>query len=213
MRGWIRGLMAAVLVAVPATASAQEEPAISGRSSGGVDRGASITITVSGTHPDGWRALHELGANLELKGVALEEIVYDVDRGEVSVGASSALLGTGNVAEGRFVRIPAIDVSQTTGGNRASVTLRAQVLEDFPAGSQIRFTLEDDEGDEASVLRLVMQEEETSVGVSTLTIAIIAALLGGGLLGARVAAHRRPDPRESVYGTVARRIREERERT
>jgi hypothetical protein len=213
VRGWIGGLVAGVIIAAPTWAMAQprEEPTISGRAAGGVVRNSRLTITVTGTHPDGWRSLHELGADLELNGVPLEEIRYEVDRGEVSVGASSALLGTGNIAEGRFLRIPAIDVSQTTGGDRASVTLRAQVVEDLPPGSRLRFTLEDDQGDDATVLRdLPADEEDTSVGVSTLALAIAAALVGGGLVGARVAAHRRPDPRESVYGTVARRIREER---
>jgi hypothetical protein len=214
VRGWIGGLATAALLAAPTAAMAQADPTVSGRAAGGLERGGLLRITVTGTHPDGWRSLHELGADLELNGVALEQVRYDLDRGEVTVGSSSALLGTGNIAEGMFLRIPAIDVSQNTGGNRASVTLRATVLEDLPAGSELRFALEDDEGDEASVLRgLPEQEEDGSVGVSTLTLAIIAALIGGGLVGGRVAAHRRPDPRESVYGTVARRIREERDRS
>lgn len=214
MRGWIGGLATAALLAAPTAAMAQADPTVSGRAAGGLERGGLLRITVTGTHQDGWRSLHELGADLELNGVALEQVRYDLDRGEVTVGSSSALLGTGNIAEGRFLRIPAIDVSQTTGGNRASVTLPATLLEDLPAASELRFTLEDDEGDEVSVLRgLPEQEEDGSVGVSTLALAIIAALIGGGLVGGRVAAHRRPDPRESVYGTVARRIREERDRS
>lgn len=211
VRGWLGGLVAGAIIAAPtaAMAQAQGEPTISGRSAGGVEQDARLTITVTGTHPDGWRSLHELGVDLELNGVPLEEIRYDVDRGEVSVGTSSALLGTGNIAEGRFLRIAAIDVSQTMGGDRASVTLRARVVEDLPPGSRLRFLLEDDQGDDATVLRgLPPEEEDTSVGISTLALALAAALVGGGLIGARVAAHRRPDPRASVYGTVARRMRE-----
>jgi hypothetical protein len=213
VRGWIGGaaLAWALVLATPATA--QEDPSVTGKASGGADRGAPVTITVTGTHPDGWRTLHELGVDIELNGVALEEIRYDVDRGEVSVGTSTALLGTGNVAEGRFVRIPAIDVSQTTGGQRASVTMRARLIADLPPGSRIRFSAEDDFGGDATSTQGLPQPEDASFGVSTLAVAIAVALLGGGLIGARVAAHRRPDPRESVYGTVARRIREERERT
>jgi hypothetical protein len=213
VRGWLGGF-AFVLALAPASASASavEDPTVSGRVSGGLDRGGVITINVTATHSDGWRALHELGVDLELNGVPLEEIRYDVDRGEVSVGTSAALLGTGNVARGRFVSVPAIDVSQTTGGERASVAIRARVLEPLPAASRLRFTAEDDDGDEVATVRpLPGPDEGSSVGLPTLAIAVIAALVGGGLVGGRIAAHRRPDPRRSVYGVVARRLHEERE--
>jgi hypothetical protein len=213
VRGWIGVAVLAWALLLATPASAQEDPSVTGRASGGAERGSLVTITVTGTHSQGWRALHELGTDIELNGVALEEIRYDVDRGEVSVGSSSALLGTGNVAEGRFVRIPAIDVSQTTGGRKAAVTLRARLIADLPPGSSLRFIAEDDFGADATTSQGLPQPEDTSFGVTTLAVAIAVALLGGGLIGARVAAHRRPDPRESVYGTVARRIREERERT
>jgi hypothetical protein len=213
VRGWIGLLVLAWALFLATPAAAQEDPSVTGESSGGVEKGDLVTITVAGTHSDGWRTLHELGIDIELNGVPLEEVRYDVDRGEVSVGSSAALLGTGNVAQGRFVRIPAIDVSQTTGGRRAEVTIRARVIADLPPGSRLRFTAEDDFGADATTTQGLPQPEDTSFGVSTLAVAIAVALLGGGLIGARVASHRRQDARESVYGTVARRIREERERT
>jgi hypothetical protein len=213
VRGWVGVAMLAWALLLATPAAAAENPSVTGKASGGAERGAPVTITVTGTHSGGWRTLHELGVDIELNGVALEEIRYDVDRSEISVGSSSALLGTGNVAEGRFVRIPAIDVSQTTGGQKAAVTMRARLVADLPPGSRLRFTAEDDFGAEASTTQGLPQPEDASFGLSTLAVAIAVALLGGGLIGARVAAHRRPDPRESVYGTVARRIREERERT
>jgi hypothetical protein len=210
VRGWTGAAVLAWALLMAAPASAAEDPSVTGKASGGAERGAPVKITVTGTHSDGWRALHELGVDIELNGVPLEEIRYDVDRGEVSVGTSSALLGTGNVAEGRFVRIPAIDVSQTTGGQKAAVTMRARLIADLPPGSRLRFTAEDDFGGDATTTQGLPQPEDASFGFTTLAVAIAVALLGGGLIGARVAAHRRPDPRESVYGTVARRIREER---
>jgi hypothetical protein len=210
VRGWIGGL-AFVLALAPASASAVEDPTVSGRASGDLGRGGVVTITLTGTHSEGWRALHELGVDLELNGVPLEEIRYDVDRGEVTVGTSAALLGTGNVAQGRFVSVPAIDVSQTTGGERASVTIRARVMEPLPPGSRLRFTAEDDDGDEDATVRALPRPKDSSVGIPTLAIAVAAALVGGGLVGARIAAHRRPDPRRSIYGSVARRLQDERE--
>jgi hypothetical protein len=212
VRGWIGGsaLVLAVVIGAPATAA--DRLTVTGRVSGTPQSGGRLTITVAGTHPDGWRALHELGIDLELHGVPLEEIRYDVDRGEVSVGASSALLGTGNIAEGRFLRIPAIDVAQTTGGLRAAVTIRARVLEGLPPESRLRLTAEDDVGAEVAAGReLPRPEGDPSFGFPTLALAVLAALVGGGLVGARIAAHRRPDPRRSVYGLVARRLQEDRE--
>jgi hypothetical protein len=211
VRGWIGG-PAVVLALVAAPAAAAEEISVTGRVSGSVREGGRLTMTVTATHPEGWRALHELGIDLELNGVALEQIRYDVDRGEVGVGASSALLGTGNVAQGRFVRVPAIDVSQTTGGREAAVTIRARVVEGLPPGSRLRLTAEDDLGAEVTAVRgLPRPESDPSFGFPTLALAVLAALVGGGLVGARIAAHRRPDPRRSVYGMVARRLVEERE--
>lgn len=210
MRGWIGGLTF-VLAFAPASVSAVEDPSVSGRASGDLERGGVVTITLTGTHSEGWRALHELGVDLELNAVPLEEIRYDVDRGEVTVGTSAALLGTGNVAQGRFVSVPAIDVSQTSGGERASVTIRARVLEPLPPGSRLRFTAEDDDGDEDTTVRALPRPKDSSVGIPTLAIAVAAALVGGGLVGARIAAHRRPDPRRSIYGAVTRRLHDERE--
>jgi hypothetical protein len=212
VRGWIGVplFVWVLLVAVPAVA--QEDPTVTGEASGAIEQGEIVTMTIAGTHSQGWRTLHELGVDIELKEVPLEEIRYDVDRGEVAVGGSSALLGTGNVAEGSFVRIPAIDVSQSTGGRRAEVTIRARVIAEIPPGSRLRFTAEDDFGADATTTQALPQPEDTSFDLSTLALAIAVALLGGGLIGARVASHRRRAPRESVYGTVSRRIREERER-
>jgi hypothetical protein len=209
VRGWIGGLTF-VLALAPASVSAVEDPSVSGRASGDLERGGVVTITLTGTHSEGWRALHELGVDLELNAVPLEEIRYDVDRGEVTVGTSAALLGTGNVAQGRFVSVPAIDVSQTTGGERASVTIRARLLEPLPPGSRLRFTAEDDDGDKDTTVRALPRPKDSSVGIPTLAIAVAAALVGGGLVGARIAAHRRPDPRRSIYGAVTRRLHDER---
>jgi hypothetical protein len=114
------------------------------------------------------------------------------------------------VAQGRFVSVPAIDVTQTTGGDQASITIRARVLEPLPPGSRLRFMAEDDDGDEDAAFRPLPRPEDPSVGIPTLAIAIAAALVGGGLVGGRIAAHRRPNPRSSVYGVVTRRLRDER---
>jgi hypothetical protein len=212
VRGWIGLLVVVAGLAWAAPALAAEDPSVTGRATGGLERGGLVTITVTGSHSEGWRHLKELGIDIELNGVPLEEIRHDIDRGEISVGSSAALLGTGNVAQGRFVRIPAIDVSQTTGGERAALTIRARVVAELPSGSRLRFTAEDDDGDQDTAVRpLPRPESDTSVGIPALAVAVAAALIGGGLVGARVATHRRPDPRRSVYGVVARRLHEERE--
>lgn len=210
-RGAARG-MATIWVALwvlgPAPAHAQAtEPTANGSIAGELTQGGRATFHVTGTHPDGWQALRIVGVLLELRGVVLEEIAYDVDSTSIEVSGNRAVAGTGNVATGRFFRVGAFGVEASTGGNRLRLTVPTTVLEPPPEGARFRFAVESDEGDEASTtVPAAVEEDEGGLSIVYVVGAVIAALVAGGFLGSRVTTSRRSG--RSVYSTVARRLDE-----
>lgn len=214
MQRWVVTLAAASAVAAwwGGTAVARSL-AVDGSVSGTLSRGHTVTFRIDASHPDGWRALDELVVILSLRGAPLEELVYEVDSSKISAGASSGLTGTGNVITGRFLRVRMAEVQATTGGERVNLSFPALLLDDVPTGVRFEFVAEDDEGAEASVGRIavVAEDEEAGFPWEAVAVAAAAALLAGGFVGSRFAAHRRTSGR-SIYHDVARRILEERER-
>jgi hypothetical protein len=206
------GGMATIWVALwvlgPATSGAQaDEPTATGSVAGELTKGGRATFHVTGTHPDGWQALRTAGVLLELRGVILEEIAYDVDNTSIEVSGYRAVAGTGNVATGRFFRVGAFGVEAATGGNRLRLTVPATVLEPPPSGARFRFAVESDEGDEASTTApAAVEEDEGGLSIVYVIGAVIAAAVAGGFLGSRVTTSRRSG--RSVYSTVARRLDE-----
>ncbi|MGH2677795.1 MAG: hypothetical protein ACRDHB_05495 [Actinomycetota bacterium] len=208
-RGAARG-MATIWVTLwvlgPAPAQAQD-PTATGSVAGELTKGDRATFHVTGTHPDGWQALRTAAVLLELRGVVLEEIVYEVDSTSIDVSGSRAVAGTGNVATGRFFRVGAFGVEAATGGNRLRLTVPTTVLEPPPEGARFRFAVESDEGDGASTtVPAAVEEDEGGLSIIYVIGAVIAALVTGGFLGSRATTRRKSG--RSVYSTVARRLDE-----
>jgi hypothetical protein len=212
MRKCCRALAASSLVLLVPLALATPAPAqsatVRGTVTGELGRGSEVAFGVTATHPDGWRTLDTVTVTLSLRGALLEEIVYDVDQTSITAGEASALLGTGDQATGRFFRVSALGIRLTTGGDRLQLSFGARLLEDVPPGARFQFVAVDDHGGEVSMGRVAaVTEEDGGIPWATLAVAVVAALLAGGLLGSRIASHRRPT---SVYATVARRLGEDR---
>jgi hypothetical protein len=189
----------------PAPARAAD-PTARGSVAGELTKGGRATFHVTGTHPDGWQALRTAAVLLELRGVVLDEIVYEVDTTSIEVSGNRAVAGTGNVATGRFFRVRAFGVEASTGGNRLRLTVPASVLEPPPEGARFRFAVESDEGDEASTTVPAAVQEEEGLTFVYVIGAVIAALVAGGFLGSQLSSRRRGS--RSVYATVARRLDE-----
>lgn len=208
-----RGIVRAIVVIVgalwllgPAPVLAQD-PTVRGSVQGELTKGGQATFHATGTHPDGWQALRTAAVFLELRGVVLEEIVYDVEGTTIEVSGKRAVAGTGNAASGRFFRVEAFGVEASTGGNRLGLSIPATVLEPPPEGARFRFVVDTDEGDEASTtVPAAVEEDEGGLSVVYIIGAVIAALVAGGFVGSRVTTTRRGSA--SVYATVARRLDE-----
>lgn len=208
-----RGIVRAIVVMVgvlwllgPAPVLAQD-PTVRGSVQGELTKGGRATFHVTGTHPDGWQALRTAAVFLELRGIVLEEIVYEVEGTSIEISGKRAVAGTGNAASGRFFRVAAFDVEATTGGNRLLVTVPTTVLEPPPSGARFRFAVDSDEGDEASTtVPAAVEENEGGLSVVVVVGGLIAALVAGGFVGSRVTTTRRGSA--SVYATVARRLDE-----
>jgi hypothetical protein len=204
---WMAAIWVALWILAPAPTQAQDdEPTATGSVAGELTQGGRATFNVIGTHPDGWQALRTAGVLLELRGVVLEEIEYDVDGTSIEVSGTRAVAGTGNVATGRFFRVGAFGVEASTGGNRLRLMVPTTVLEPPPQGARFRFAVESDEGDEASTTVPAAVEEEGGLSIVYVIGAVIAAAVAGGFLGSRVTTSRRSG--RSVYSTVARRLDE-----
>jgi hypothetical protein len=205
------GLATVPLLAVPVTAQEQTEdmtvrPSVTGE----LTRGGRVTFRVTTTHPAGFAAVQSVLIEADLRGATLEEIAYDAADGAISVGEAKAVIGTGDQVTGRFFRVSALDVQATTGGDELTVSIGADVLEAPPQGTRFRFTAEDNLGDEAvRSVQASVPEEEGGLSPVTVVLAVVAALLAGGFLGSRLTGNNRKAP-PSVYGTVARRIQDER---
>jgi hypothetical protein len=196
------------LLAPSAAAQGAAGPTVRGSVTGELVPGGRARFRATATHPDGWRALDRVLVTLELQGVALDEVAYDVGEGLVSLGGARAVAGTGNALTGRFLCVDAFGVAVSTGGNRLELSFPARVVREVPEEARVRFLSEDDGGGSAEMrIRAVVPDEEGGTSMATVILAAGAALLAGGYLGARVTAHRR---RPSVYEAVARRIVEER---
>jgi hypothetical protein len=201
------GVLIAGLALGAGAAGAQEgDPTVQGSVVGTLTQGSRVTFTVTATHPEGWGALRQVNVILTLRDVPLDQLEFHADDQAVSTGGGRALLGTANVATGRFFRIAAVDVGLRTAGKRLVVTMRPRVIAEIPPGARFEFVAEDDFGESVSVGRVAptAPDEDGGIPWGTAALAVAGALVAGGLVGSRVAAHRRPA--RSIYATVHRKI-------
>ncbi len=210
VRPALLGLATVMLIAAPA--GAQEQPrelTVKPSVTGPLTRGGRVTFRVTSNHPAGFAAVQTVTIEADLRGATLEEINYDAAGGAIAVGEAKAVIGTGDEVTGRFFRVSALDVSATTGGDELTVTIGADVLEALPQGTRFRFTAEDNLGEEAvRSVQASVPEEDGGLSPVTVILAVVAALVAGGFLGSRFTGRRKPAP--SIYGTVTRRIQDER---
>lgn len=183
-------------------------PGAGGSISGVLEQGGRVTLRLTGTDPAGWRGIQTLAANLMLADATLEHVAYDVRDARLTLGTGRLVAGTANVVSGSYLRVSGLDISVATSGDRVTVGIRAQVTRRVPEGARFQLEITDDAGRTATAIRRATLPA-ADTGLPWETVALIAgvALLGGGLLGGQIAAHRRPSLRPSVYASLDERLR------
>lgn len=200
----------------PAALAQQRSPApitIDGEVSGGLAQGGSLEFRADVASPGGWQNSHLIRIEAVSGGKVLDTLVYDVEDAQLTVGEAPMIVGTGADATSSYLHVDGAAVFVTTGGAHIVLSLTAQVLQTLPGDTRFRFTAVDDYGETASVTRELGQGVPQGLSWGTVIAAVIAALLAGGLAGSMVTSRRRPPQRFSVYGTISRRIDDERSST
>jgi hypothetical protein len=188
-------------------------PTVNGSVTGGLAQGGTITLRVDATAVGGWQNLHRVEVSVEGGGKVLEQLAFDIENNQLAVGSHDIVIGTGAVATGTYLRVNGADVVLTTGGANLSFSTTAHVVRAIPAGATFVLSALDDFGRTASVRHTIQQPPDRGLTWTTVVAAIVFALLAGGFVGNLFASRRRPPPRLSLYGTMQRRIDEERRKT
>ena len=178
---------------------------------GGLAAGETLTVRVDATYPGGWQNLHEVTTELQDGGKALETLSYDIEDSTLALGDQQIIVGTGAEAQDEYLAVSGADVVVTTGGANLSLTVTLGVVKALPPEVRFRSTVTDDYRVTAtSTTSLAVAGTDEGFGWNTVLVAVFAALLAGAFAGNLVASRRRPPPRLSVYGTIQRRIDDQR---
>jgi hypothetical protein len=218
-RRWLSVLAVVALTMAPVAALAQTGPSegspapgptVSGEVTGDIEEGSTLTISVDATMPGGWEGLHLIEVDALSGNRELQHIRFDVEDNQLRVGELPIAIGTGAVAQSEYLRISGSDVVVTTGGANLSFSVEAGVVTTFPEDVvfEVSTTTDDDE--------TVTAEADRSGGQGTgltwgaVVAAVVVALLAGGLIGNVSASRRRLPPKVSVYGSIQRKIDDDR---
>jgi hypothetical protein len=195
----------------PEDGSAAPRPTVSGEVAGDITQGSTLTLSADATMPGGWQGLHLIEITARSGNEDLQHIRYDVEDNQLRVGQLPIAVGTGAVAQSDYLSISGSDVVVTTGGANLSFSVDATVVRSFPEDVVFEVTVTTD--DDVAVSAQAERNESAVVeGVTWGTVAavLVLALLAGGLVGNLAASRRRRPPTVSVYGSIARRIEDER---
>lgn len=186
-------------------------PILSGEVTGELAEGSELSFSMDATMPGGWEALHLVEIVVLSGDRELERLRYDIEDVQLTVGEQEIVAGTGGVAMGEYLRVSGADVVVTTGGGNLAFGVTADVVRALPEDSSFRLGVVDDFGNETATTVELSEPPSEGLTWSTVLAAILLALLAGGMVGNLFASKRRAPARFSVYGTIDRRLRSERE--
>jgi hypothetical protein len=190
--------------------TATKPPTVTGTVAGGLNRGDQLTIRVDAAVIGGFQNVRDVIVTLVSGGSELDHLSFDRVNDQVEVGGQTVAVGTGAVATGSYVRVNAANVILTTGGAHLSLAVTAEVVKELPSSTRFRLGVLLVSGGQTTVTRELNVGVQKGLTVGTVIAAVVAALLAGGLVGNLFASRRRPPPRLSVYGTIQRRLAEDR---
>jgi hypothetical protein len=185
---------------------------VEGEVTGGLAQGSRLEFMVDATMPGGWEGLHLVEVVVLSDGDELDRMRYDIEDVQLKLGEQEIVAGTGATAAGEHLRANGSEVVVTTGGGNFSFHVTTDVIKSIPENARFELGVVDDFDTTTTVTRRLQEPpEEGGLGWETVVTAILVALLAGGFIGNLFASKRRPPPRLSVYGTIDRKLRTERE--
>jgi len=194
----------------PSASPTFQTPQIDGAVTGSNIQGKVLEIQVDSTLPGGWEGLHRVDVALLVGGREVDQIDYDIENAKVTLDGHAIAVGTGAEASGAYLHLNGARVILTTGGGALSLRVGADVIQAIPESARFRLSVTTDRGQTASVVRELASPPAKGLTWSTVIAALVIALLAGGFVGNVFASRRRPPARLSIYGTVQRRLDDER---
>jgi hypothetical protein len=204
-----------LLTAPPALAQtaspSPDAPTVEGEVTGALAKGSTLDFTVDAAMSGGWEALHLVEIVLRSGDQELERMRYDIEDVQLTMGDQPIVVGTGGVATGEYLRVSGADVIVTQGGANFSFKVAADVIKTLPEDTAFQLGVVDDLLTQTTVTVSLAEPPPEGLTWSTVVAAVLIALLAGGTVGNLFASKRRAPARFSVYGTIDRRLRSERE--
>ncbi len=197
----------------PPDGSQGPRPTVTGEVTGDIAAGSTLTIAADATMPGGWEGLHLIEVVALSGSEELEHIRFDIEDNTLRVGQLPIAVGTGAVAETTHLRVSGADVVVTTGAGNLSFSVDADVVSAFPEDVRFRVSATTDDDETVSADAERSEAEGGGLTWGAVAAAVVLALLAGGVIGNIAASRRRPPPRMSVYGSIQRRIDDEKSAT
>lgn len=195
----------------PTPSPTPKTPTVEGEVTGALAKGSTLDFRVEATMPGGWEALHLVEIVVRSGDRELEQLRYDIEDVLLTLGDQQIVVGTGGVATGEYLRVSGSDVVVTTGGGNLSFEVAADVIKALPEDTDFQLGVVDDLVSQTAVTVTLAEPPSEGITWGTVLAAVLLALLAGGMVGNLFASKRRAPARFSVYGTIDRRIRSERE--
>ncbi len=211
-------LGAALLLLLPSPARAASSGggfSAKGSVTGSVKAGSTVTVDLAIHHPSGWQRVQHVVVALQLKGVSLDRLVFEPADFSISIVGDGApvVVGQEGTLAGTFLRVNTARLSLKASGKDLGLTIPLQFATAPPEGARLFFAV-NALGVVSSGFHPLTPPVKATKGFSwgTLGLAIAVALFAGGFAGNLVASNRRRPKGPSIYGTVAKRLEEERAR-
>ncbi len=184
---------------------------ISGSATGRLSKGSVLRIEMDAFVPGGWQKLDTLTATLLIGDQVGDVLSFNLNDQVVSLGKHVIFGGTEATASGRYLGINGQNVVVATGGIHLLFVVRARVISTIPQGARFRMEAVDDLGAAVStIFHPTLPKQPGGITWSTAATFIAVAVFAGGFIGNLMAGRRRPKSRMNVYGTMQRRMEEER---
>ena len=184
--------------------------------SGTFERGQTVSVVLSLTHPETWQQIQRIEVALLLRDRPLDQVLLDLSNLSVEVVGEdpAASFGEETSLRGSFVRLDAERMRVEAGDRMLEIRFPLRLLESPPPGARFFFRVEAAAVAATGYLPLAPPVARESTGFSwgTLGVAVAAALFIGGFVGNLFSSRRRPQRSPSIYAVVQRRMTEGRPR-